>query len=57
MDMNMYCYMFAGRKYNKEGILSPWWNNASIDRFNGRTECMVDQYKRYTVNGENVRLV
>ena len=46
--------LYLGRKYNKLGILSPWWNNQSIERFTDRTTCMINQYKKYTVNGENV---
>ncbi|KAF0030986.1 hypothetical protein F2P81_017717 [Scophthalmus maximus] len=43
-----------GREYNKEGNLRPWWQNSSVEAFRQRTECMVDQYNRYTVNGEHV---
>nr|XP_046246021.1 endothelin-converting enzyme 2b isoform X3 [Scatophagus argus] len=43
-----------GREYDKEGNLRPWWQNSSVDAFRQRTECMVDQYSRYLVNGEHV---
>uniref|UniRef100_A0A3Q4B3X3 endothelin-converting enzyme 1 n=1 Tax=Mola mola TaxID=94237 RepID=A0A3Q4B3X3_MOLML len=43
-----------GREYDKEGNLRPWWQNSSVQAFRQRTECMVDQYSRYLVNGEHV---
>uniref|UniRef100_A0A8C9XZ20 endothelin-converting enzyme 1 n=1 Tax=Sander lucioperca TaxID=283035 RepID=A0A8C9XZ20_SANLU len=43
-----------GREYDKEGNLRPWWQNSSVEAFRQRTECMTDQYSRYTVNGEHV---
>ncbi|CAL8363196.1 unnamed protein product [Merluccius merluccius] len=43
-----------GREYDQEGNLRPWWQNASLQSFQQRTECMVEQYSRYTVNGEKV---
>uniref|UniRef100_A0A3P9B557 endothelin-converting enzyme 1 n=1 Tax=Maylandia zebra TaxID=106582 RepID=A0A3P9B557_9CICH len=43
-----------GREYDKEGNLRPWWQNSSVEAFRQRTECMVDQYGRYTVNGEHI---
>ncbi|RVE65304.1 hypothetical protein OJAV_G00134660 [Oryzias javanicus] len=43
-----------GREYDKEGNLRPWWQNSSVEAFRVRTECMTEQYSRYTVNGEHV---
>lgn len=43
-----------GREYDKHGNLHQWWNNATIERFNKRAQCMVDQYSNYTVNSEKV---
>lgn len=44
-----------GREYDKFGNLRPWWNNASVERFEERTQCMADQYSSYKLNGENIR--
>lgn len=44
----------SGREYDKEGNLRPWWQNSSVEAFRQRTECMVDQYSHYLVNGEHV---
>ncbi|NWX94391.1 ECE2 enzyme, partial [Nothoprocta pentlandii] len=44
----------AGREYDKEGNLRPWWQNSSLEAFKNRTECMTEQYGRYTVHREKV---
>uniref|UniRef100_A0A8C2BP57 endothelin-converting enzyme 1 n=1 Tax=Cyprinus carpio TaxID=7962 RepID=A0A8C2BP57_CYPCA len=43
-----------GREYDKDGNLRPWWQNSSVDAFKNRTECMIDQYTQYTINGEHI---
>ncbi|XP_044539715.1 uncharacterized protein LOC123254874 [Gracilinanus agilis] len=43
-----------GREYDKDGNLRPWWKNSSVEAFKQQTECMVEQYSNYTVNGEAV---
>ncbi|XP_064028234.1 endothelin-converting enzyme 1 isoform X4 [Pogoniulus pusillus] len=43
-----------GREYDKDGNLRPWWKNSSVEAFKRQTECMVEQYGNYTVNGEAV---
>ncbi|MEE6482388.1 hypothetical protein FKM82_013232 [Ascaphus truei] len=43
-----------GREYDKDGNLRPWWNNSSVEAFKKQTECMMEQYENYTVNGESV---
>ncbi|XP_066494010.1 endothelin-converting enzyme 1 isoform X2 [Tiliqua scincoides] len=44
-----------GREYDKDGNLRSWWNNVSVEAFKQQTECMVEQYSNYMVNGEAVR--
>lgn len=44
----------AGREYDKEGNLRPWWQNSSLEAFKNRTACMTEQYSRYTVHSEKV---
>uniref|UniRef100_A0A8C8S0I0 Endothelin-converting enzyme 1 n=1 Tax=Pelusios castaneus TaxID=367368 RepID=A0A8C8S0I0_9SAUR len=43
-----------GREYDKDGNLRPWWKNSSVEAFKQQTECMVEQYSNYMVNGEAV---
>ncbi len=47
-------FLSSGREYDKEGNLRPWWQNSSVEAFRQRTECMVDQYSHYLVNGEHI---
>lgn len=46
--------LHAGREYDKDGNLRPWWKNSSVEAFKQQTECMVEQYSNYSVNGEPV---
>uniref|UniRef100_A0A673Y7K8 endothelin-converting enzyme 1 n=1 Tax=Salmo trutta TaxID=8032 RepID=A0A673Y7K8_SALTR len=43
-----------GREYDKDGNLRPWWQNSSVDAFKNRTECMVEQYNGFTINGTHI---
>ncbi|KAK2588944.1 hypothetical protein KPH14_001799 [Odynerus spinipes] len=43
-----------GRQYDLHGNLNQWWNNDTIERFNNRTECFVEQYNTYEVQGRHV---
>lgn len=39
-----------GRQFDKDGNLKQWWNNATINAFRDRAQCIIDQYSRYKVN-------
>ncbi|XP_011875203.1 PREDICTED: endothelin-converting enzyme 1 isoform X1 [Vollenhovia emeryi] len=43
-----------GREYDLHGNLHHWWNDATVERFKNRTECFVEQYNRYQVQGRNI---
>lgn len=49
-----FCPPTTGREYDKDGNLRPWWKNSSVEAFKQQTECMVEQYSNYSVNGEPV---
>ncbi|RWS03047.1 neprilysin-2-like protein, partial [Dinothrombium tinctorium] len=38
-----------GRQYDKDGNLKQWWNNATIERFRERAQCIIDQYSNYVL--------
>lgn len=42
--------IISGRQYDKDGNLKQWWNNATVNAFRDRAQCMIDQYSRYKVN-------
>ncbi|EDW62314.1 neprilysin-1 [Drosophila virilis] len=43
-----------GRQFDKEGNMMQWWNNATIEAFRERTQCVIDQYSRYKINEVNM---
>ncbi|XP_071446832.1 neprilysin-1-like [Hetaerina americana] len=36
-----------GRQFDKDGNLMQWWNNATVQAFRERTQCIIDQYSRF----------
>ncbi|CAK9294798.1 unnamed protein product [Gordionus sp. m RMFG-2023] len=43
-----------GRKYDKNGNWNLWWTNKSIESFITKTNCYIDQYFKYSINGLRV---
>ncbi|KAL0859570.1 hypothetical protein ABMA27_010711 [Loxostege sticticalis] len=43
-----------GREYDRFGNLNQWWNNATIDRFKKRAECIQKQYTDYKMDGQHL---
>jgi membrane metallo-endopeptidase-like protein 1 len=39
----------VGRQFNKDGDRLPWWTQPTIDQFNIRKQCMINQYSNYTL--------
>ncbi|KAF2882292.1 hypothetical protein ILUMI_23857, partial [Ignelater luminosus] len=39
----------TGRLFDKEGNLHRWWKNSAVLAFHGRSQCLIDQYNKYTV--------
>ena len=44
----------TGRQFDKQGNLHNWWNEASSTAFIERSQCMINQYNSFTVEGKNV---
>lgn len=42
-----------GRQYDKNGNKIPWWTNETIEAFNKRKMCIIEQYSNYTVSQVN----
>ncbi|GFU09355.1 endothelin-converting enzyme homolog [Nephila pilipes] len=40
-----------GRLYDKHGNLHQWWKNSTIQNFQQRSKCFIDQYSNYEVQG------
>ncbi|XP_023238292.1 neprilysin-1-like isoform X1 [Centruroides sculpturatus] len=45
-----------GRQFDKDGNLKQWWNNATINRFRERTQCIIDQYSSYVLEDTNLNV-
>ncbi|KAK7077363.1 Endothelin-converting enzyme 2 [Halocaridina rubra] len=43
-----------GRRYDKNGNLNQWWRPETVTKFNNLTQCMVDQYSSYKLQGEHI---
>ncbi|XP_003743920.1 endothelin-converting enzyme homolog [Galendromus occidentalis] len=44
-----------GRQYDIDGNVRQWWENSTIETFEERLECFVDQYSNYTIDGMRVK--
>ena len=38
-----------GRKYNKDGNMVDWWENATSKAYEEKTKCLVNQYSKYKI--------
>jgi neprilysin len=38
-----------GQQFDKNRKNMSWWTSATIDQFNNRKKCIVDQYSNFTV--------
>ena len=39
-----------GRQFDKDGNLADWWEGETLERYERRTECMVEQYNNYSIH-------
>ena len=46
----------SGHAFNEVGLLENWWTDASLNEFDSRAECFVDQYNEYFTAGGSVSL-
>ncbi|KAI8078789.1 uncharacterized protein BX664DRAFT_362351 [Halteromyces radiatus] len=41
----------SGRLYDGDGVLSQWWSNATMEQFNEKAQCFIDQYNGFNIQG------
>ena len=46
----------VGHKYDKNGNLRDWWSPLSLKNFEEKTKCFAEQYNKFTLLGESVRI-
>lgn len=40
-----------GRHYDADGKLNDWWSEKTADNYDDKTQCLVDQFNNFTING------
>ncbi|CAF3338801.1 unnamed protein product [Rotaria socialis] len=45
----------SGRQFDKDGNRIPWWTKETVQEFNERKTCIVDQYSNFTVPNINMK--
>ncbi|CAF2049942.1 unnamed protein product [Rotaria magnacalcarata] len=45
----------SGRQFDKDGNRIPWWTRETVQEFNERKTCIVDQYSNFTVPNINMK--
>lgn len=43
----------SGRHFDENGNYTDWWTNSTVAEFEKRAECFVDEYSKFTVEGNN----
>jgi endothelin-converting enzyme len=41
----------TGRHYDQNGNYTDWWSNSTVEGFEKRAQCFIDQYSNFTVEG------
>jgi predicted metalloendopeptidase len=47
-------YDDQGRKYDHMGMINNWWTKTDLKKFNIIADKMVNQYEKYSINGQNI---
>jgi len=50
-------FFVVGRLYDKYGNLENWWSNKSTLEFKKKSQCMIDQYSKFTFQGNHVSVM
>ncbi|CAF2564816.1 unnamed protein product [Rotaria sp. Silwood2] len=45
----------TGRQFDTDGNRIPWWTDQTIEKFNDRKQCIIEQYSNYTSNGNQTQ--
>lgn len=45
-----------GRRFDVDGNKVSWWTDETVDNFNERAKCIVDQYSNYTMEEVNEKV-
>jgi predicted metalloendopeptidase len=42
-----------GREFDGDGNMRSWWTKFSLDNFQEKTKCFVEQYSNFALDGQN----
>merc|ERR1719361_1397976 len=45
-----------GRQFDQHGNIDPWWDSSSLQKFQNKAQCIIDQYGNYKVDEVDVYL-
>merc|ERR1712212_1009990 len=45
-----------GRQFDQKGNIDPWWDEESLQKFQSKAQCIIDQYGNYKVEEVDVYL-
>ena len=54
VHIQFHVHVLTGQRYDKDGILRPWWTDQSVSAFKERQQCFAEQYSNYEMFGFNV---
>jgi membrane metallo-endopeptidase-like protein 1 len=46
----------TGRQFDEDGNRIPWWSDDTIQKFNERKQCIIDQYSNYSIPQINMNV-
>lgn len=46
-----------GRQFDKDGVLSDWWEKETQNQFMKKARCIIDQYSNYTVSSVDLNVI
>jgi endothelin-converting enzyme len=47
----------TGRHYDENGNYTNWWDDKTVEGFEERAQCFIDQYSNYTVTGPDGKVL
>ncbi|KAF9161261.1 hypothetical protein BGX21_000594 [Mortierella sp. AD011] len=43
----------SGRRYDESGVLRDWWDESSVKVFDEKSQCFIEQYNEFTIQGSD----
>ncbi|KAF9377427.1 hypothetical protein CPB97_010204 [Podila verticillata] len=40
-----------GQRYDENGVIREWWEPSSLEKFDEKSKCFIEQYNEYTIDG------